>query len=214
MKKTLPKTMMLAGLASLMLSSHLSQAQPPQRGGRGGDDRGGMRPRRDGAKGRLGALWNGMWRLEGSAVPLSKAQAKRVVNLVRPWSNQPSMTESQAKNFVTNLNAVLTAAQRNVVGDLSDAGPPGRDGFGPPHGRPGDGPPRGRPGDGPPPPRPNGPDGAQGNAMRSLMERLNPFYPPTGYKEFKTMPLRMRQGLVRRYQESRATLVTLSRKAA
>jgi len=50
--------------------------------------------------------------------------------------------------------------------------------------------------------------------MRALMERLNPFYSPTGYKEFQTMPMRMRQGVVRRYQESRATLIALSRKAA
>ncbi|MDF2439200.1 MAG: hypothetical protein JWN98_184, partial [Abditibacteriota bacterium] len=204
------------------------------------DQRGGMGPRRNIGKARLGVLWHGLWQLEGSAAPLSEAQAKRMVNLVRPWSNKPSMTESQAKSLTASLNAVLTASQRNVVGDLNEPGPRGRGGFGPPPGR-GDGPPPGHFDDGPPRngsqgdrsrgdrprgdrprgdgprgdrPRPGRPTPAQAKAMGALMERLNPFYSPTGYKEFKTMPLRMRQGLVRRYQESRATLIALSRKAA
>ena len=42
---------------------------------------------------------------------------------------------------------------------------------------------------------------------------MNPFYPPTEYKELKNVPERMKQGMNRRYAESRATLTALSRKA-
>lgn len=50
------------------------------------------------------------------------------------------------------------------------------------------------------------------NAMK-MMATMNPFYAPTGYSTFKSLPARMQTNLMHRYQETRATLVVLSRKA-
>lgn len=95
-------------------------------------------------------MWRGIDRLEASGAPLSKAQSRRVVSLVLPWSKRPQMTEVEAGKLRQSLRAVLTSAQQNAL----DEGPrgPGRRPA-PPEGPPRDG---GR-FDGPPPE--NGPRG-------------------------------------------------------
>lgn len=200
----LKKWMLITGCASgLLFASQLPQVLAQGRT----NGRNSAPPRRADSKRQLGALWNGMWRIEGSMTPLSKAQAKRIVATVRPWSGKNSMTEAQAKSVISSLNGVLTPAQKSVVGDLDKDGPR-RDG--PPPGRRGDGPPpRGRRGDGP---RDDGPPRMDENATQ-MMATLNPFYAPTGYDTFKTLPPRMQTNLLHRYQEVRATLISLSRKA-
>jgi hypothetical protein len=45
------------------------------------------------------------------------------------------------------------------------------------------------------------------------MDTMNPFYPPTKYSQLKGLPDRMKQGMNRRYTESRATVTALARKA-
>ncbi len=215
----LKKWMLITGCASgLFFASQLPEVWAQQ--GRANGRNNGTQPHRDNGKRQLGALWNGVWRIEGSMAPLSPAQAKRIIAVMRPWSSKNSMTDAQAKSLVSSINGVLTASQKSVVGDLNEGpggGPRGRGGpprgDGPPHnGGRGDGPPP-RDGNGPPPPRDgDGPPGMDA-ASREMMAALNPFYAPTGYSTFKSLPARMQIQLLHRYQESRATLIALSRKA-
>jgi hypothetical protein len=53
----------------------------------------------------------------------------------------------------------------------------------------------------------------QRQQMRSFMENLNPFYAPTGYSQWNSLPQRMQQRLAERYKDDRATLEALSRKS-
>ena len=200
----LKKWMFIMGCVSgLLFMSRLPQvlAQPGRTNGRSN----GTQPRRENNKRQLQTLWNGVWRIEGSMAPLSGAQAKRLVAAVRPWSSKNSMTEAQAKSLVSTLNGVLTSTQRSVVGDLNEGPGGGGRGMGGPRG------------DGPPPdgmggPRGDGPPGMDAGAMQ-MMATMNPFYAPTGYSTFKSLPQRMQTQWLHRYQESRATLIALSRKA-
>ena len=193
----------------LMFASQMPQAMAQQ--GRTNGRTNSTQPRRDNSKRQLQMLWNGVWRIEGSMAPLSASQAKRLVAAVRPWSSKSSMTEAQAKSLVSTLNGVLTSTQRSVVGDLNSDGPGGRDMGGPPPDGMGGPPPDGN---GPPPGggRGDGPPGMNTAAMK-MMATMNPFYAPTGYSTFKSLPQRMQTQLLHRYQESRATLIALSRKA-
>jgi ArsR family metal-binding transcriptional regulator len=50
--------------------------------------------------------------------------------------------------------------------------------------------------------------------MQGLMKTMNPFYPPTNYKEIKELPPRMQQRFTRRYDATRAVLTSLVQKAA
>ena len=201
----LKKWMFISGcLSGLLFVSQLPSALAQQ--GRTNGRSNSTQPRRDNSKRQLQTLWNGVWRIEGSMAPLSASQAKRLVAAVRPWSSKNSMSEAQAKSLVSTLNGVLTPAQRNVVGDLNGDGPGGggRGMGGPPPGGMGGPPPGGGRGDGPP--------GMDASAMK-MMATMNPFYAPTGYSTFKSLPQRMQTQLLHRYQESRATLIALSRKA-
>lgn len=128
---------------------------PPRREPRFGDGpgfggrRGPGGPAGGKEKGELRRLWRGIDRLEESSSPLSKAQSKRVVALVLPWSKRPQMTEAEAGKLNQSLLAVLIRAQRNTLDD----GPRGMGRRpGPPAGLPREGPPReGGRFDGPPP---------------------------------------------------------------
>ena len=49
--------------------------------------------------------------------------------------------------------------------------------------------------------------------MRAFFDGLNPFYPPTGYADWKNLPSPVQQDVARRYREGRATLESLSRQS-
>ena len=51
-------------------------------------------------------------------------------------------------------------------------------------------------------------------AARGFMQTMNPFYSPSRYRQVSGLPSFMREGMQRRYDESRATLSALARKAA
>ena len=193
---------------------------------RGGEDG----PRRRGpasAKRQLSGLWRGLERVERQA-PLSQQQAARVVNLVRPWTARPQMSESAAAQLQTQLAAVWTPAQREILerrgrgggrdggprgegrGDgegRRERGPRGEGGFGGRRGEGGERGPRGGEGRG------AGLSREQRQAFRGFMENLNPFYAPTGYSQWKSLPQPMQERLAKRYREGRETLESLSRKA-
>jgi hypothetical protein len=202
-------------------------------GGPGGMSgmRGGMRGKRE-----LTRLWRGIDRLEHSSTPLSKGQAKKVVAVVVPWSKRPQMTEDDSKKVEAQLTAILTSDQKNAL----EQGRGGRDGFGGPRGPRPEG--RDRGGDGPdggPDGRPGGrrgggqggfgggrdqggPGGGRGQGgmdpqkmqqMRSFMEKFNPFYAPTGYSQWKSLPERIQERMADRYKDDRAILEALSKKS-
>ena len=231
------KKMMVLGIAATMLAMgwQSAMAQPPGGGpgemGGPGMGRGMRMGDRD--KMELSRLWRGIGELTEKN-SLSKAQAKSIVGLVRPWSLKPTMTSGQAKSLTSKLNAVLTSSQKSQLAKMRpqrggrdgggrDGG--GRDGDG--RGR-GDGPPPGgmggpppgegrdgdRRGDGPPPGFDPAKMRAQMQKMQTLQKTMNPFYPPTKYAAIKAMPARMQQGMTRRYDRVRSTLTALSRKAA
>ena len=225
MKKAMTRIslpLLTLGLAALVGASALPVSAQPG-GFRGPDGRGG--PRRSSAKMRLSRMWNGIGRLEQSGTPVSRAQAKRLVTLVRPWSSRPTMTEAQAQSLSTQISSVLTASQKAELdkrrgrggrdGGRPDGPPPG--GFG---GRRGDRDGRGMGGPGGPPPGFD-PNSAEGRQMRQrmegargLMQTMNPFYSPARAKGASSLPSFMREGMQRRYDESRATLAALTRKAS
>jgi hypothetical protein len=187
---------------------------------------------RNSPKSRLGGLWRNLGELQKSKAALNKDQAKRVVALVRPWGSRPKMTDAEAQNLHKQISDVLTAGQKDEMKKMAMArreamrgewgGPRGRDGRGA-------GGPRGGPGGG----RPGGPGGPGGwggprggregmdpqrmqqqmQKMQGFMKTMNPFYPPTNYKEVKEMPERMQQRMTRRYGETRAVLTTLVQRA-
>jgi hypothetical protein len=234
------KFLIAVGLTAGLLSPHVSWAQDSPRSGpgggwsqgrEGGPGRGGRGMRR-GAKMRLPRQIESMSELKG-AQQLSKAQAKRLVLLVRPWQSRPSMTETQAQSLSKQIAAVLTPAQKAELQKMRrDRG--GRGGWGgreggreggprgeaqPGGGRPGGGRPGGgRPGGG----RPGGPGGGRprGN-MRETMQKMegffqtfNPFYAPSKYSQLRLVPERMRKGWTRRHQEFTQTMASLSRRAS
>ena len=201
---------------------------------RGGPHRG---PR---AKGELNRVWHDIADLEGSKLALSKAQAAKVVALVLPVSKQKTLSDASAQSLADKVEAVLTPAQRAEIekdhprgphgnrppGGPMD-GPPPRDGeghgprdFGPP---PRDGEERG-PRDFGPPPRDGEGHGPRGDGpprlnredfekVRPFMDALNPFYAPTGYAGFKSLPADFQKDVAKRYGERRTLLETLSKRA-
>ncbi|BCM90281.1 hypothetical protein IAD21_02132 [Abditibacteriota bacterium] len=204
----------------------------------GFDGRGGPGGRR-GGKGRLEGTLRGIQRLQTDDKSLSKAQAVKLVALIKPWSSRSAMSDTEAQKLVLSMEAVLTTAQKSKVGPPGRGGPPrdGRGGppggggdFGPPpgDGRGGDGGPPGpppdgdfggggRPGQGGPPggpggqggPGPGGPGGRGGR--QPFPATFNPFYAPTGRSDWKKLPASTQQFLARRYRENRAALESLSR---
>jgi hypothetical protein len=223
MKKFVAFTL-AAGL--LMASGGVAiQAQGPGGwGGRGPGGGMGMRDRNS-PKGRLSSLWRNLGELQKSKAALSKDQARKVVALVRPWSSRPRMTDVEAQSLYTKMSAVLTAGQRDTMKKMAVARRNAMGGPGGPGGPRGGGPggPGGRGGWG----GPGGPGGGPGmdpqrmqqmrqqmQKMQGFMRTVNPFYPPTNYKEIKSLPARMQQRFTRRYGATRAILVTLTQKAA
>jgi hypothetical protein len=49
--------------------------------------------------------------------------------------------------------------------------------------------------------------------MRAFFENYNPFYSPTGYVEWKTLPTPMQERIMRNYKAGRTTLEALSRQS-
>ena len=206
MKKTLVAMGLVAGLIiSPMISS--VQAQGP--GGGGGGMRGGNR---NSPKRRLSGLWRNIGELEKSRSPLTKAQAKRVVGLVRPWTTKPKMTDDQAKALFMSMNSVLTTQQKNELDKMGamrrrtergdrEGGPGGQRGG-----------PGGAGGGGFDPARMQQMR-AQMQKLQGFMKTMNPFYPPTKYSELKSLPDRMKDGWTRRYKTTQTMLTALSRKA-
>ncbi|MBW3635746.1 MAG: hypothetical protein KY445_04670 [Armatimonadetes bacterium] len=208
----------------------------PGRRGPGGDGPRGMW-RRDNAHFRLGGLWRGIGALENSEAPLSKAQATQIVALTRPWGNRAQMSEADAQKLDGQLRALLTQSQKTALENRRFAGRPERgrrdrdfEGRRFERGPRGDAPPDGgrRDGgrrDGGPPERRRRDGGRRGEgrsagfdpqkmeAMRAQLANLNPFYAPTGLKEWKTLPQPVQQRLVDRYKDSRGILEALSRKS-
>lgn len=205
MKKTLVVMGLVAGLVVSPMISTVHAQRPGGGGGMGGGNR-------NSPKRRLSGLWRNIGELEKSKTPLTKAQAKRVVALVRPWSSKPKMTDAQAKALYMSMNAVLTTSQKNEMDKMGamrrrtargdrEGGPGGQ---------------RGGPGG------PGGPGGAnfdparmraQMQKLQGFMKTMNPFYPPSKYSEIKGLPDRMKGGWNRRYKTSQAMLTALARKA-
>jgi hypothetical protein len=192
---------------------------------------------RNSPKARLSGLWRNLGELQKSKAALSKDQAKKVVALVRPWSSRPKMTDAEAQSLQTKISAVLTTGQKDEMKKMATArrdstrgGPGGWGGRG--SGGPGGpGGPRGGAPGGWGGPRGGSPDGSGGprggregidpqrmqqmrEKMQGLMKTMNPFYPPTNYKEIKELPPRMQQRFTRRYDATRAVLTSLVQKAA
>ncbi len=208
----------------------------PGRRGPGGGGPMGMRGRDD-ARFRLGGLWRGIGALENSETPLSKAQAAQIVALMRPWNNRAQMSEADAQKLDGQLRALLTQSQKTALENRRFAARPERGprerGFegrrferGPRGDGPrGDGPRDGGRRDGGPPERGRRDGGPRGEGrgagfdpqkmetMRAQLANLNPFYAPTGLKEWKTLPPPVQQRLVDRYKDSRGILEALSRKS-
>ena len=184
---------------------------PPGRGGpRGGG----------GPKGMLDGLWHGVERMQNGpdALALSKAQASRIVALVKPWTMRASMSDADAQKLAEGVEAVLTSEQKSRVGPPGRGGPRrgGRGGFGPPPPRDGDddfGPPPPPPDGefGPPLGRGGGPNGQRRGGRSPFPATYNPFYAPTGREDWKQLPNSTQQLMARRYREIRAVLENLSR---
>ncbi len=162
----------------------------------GGHPRG---PHHHGPKGRLDHAWHEAERLERGPNELSKAQARQLVSLVKPWAVRPTMSDMQAGQLAQKVEAVTgVSPNRRPPREEGHEGPPRGDEWG---GRPP------RDGDGPPPrhrPHTHTPPPAD----------YNPFYAPTGRADWKTLPSGMQQFLARRYRENRLVLEKLSHRAA
>jgi hypothetical protein len=243
MKKRLIAVALVTGVLMTSGAATIQAQSPGGWGGRGqggpggwGGPGGGMGMRNN-PKARLSGLWRNLGELQKSKAALNKDQAKKVVALVRPWSSRPKMSDAEAQSLHTQISAVLTANQKQEMkkmamarraamqgdgdkprgGDGRGAGGP-RGGFwGGPDGPGGVGPGAGGPrGDG----RRGGRESMdpqrmqQMQKMQGFMKTVNPFYPPTNYKEVKELPERMQQRFTRRYGATRAVLVTLVQRAA
>lgn len=216
--------LLLAATLTLAAMSATVRAQPSRDGPGGfGGPAGGpprgreSRMRRNDSKRALDRFMRGLGRLERSAAPLSRAQAQRLVALIRPWQSRPTMTQAQAKSLAASLNSVLSTQQKSVLNakreDRRGARPDGMRG---PRGNGGSSP---RDGSGRPPrPGERGFDPqkmrAQRRQMRGFRETMNPFYPPSRYSQVKNLPARMQQGMARRYGQTQTLLNALSRRAS
>jgi hypothetical protein len=184
-------------------------------------------------------LWGGISELRTGSSALSNTQAKRIMDLLRPWLNRHKMSGDEASRLDAQLRAVLTGAQESQL----EAGQPrfGRGfqrGDGAREGRSFDGPGRngglgrdsGREARGGPSGRgkgrgengggfgrdgrsAGGGDPQKREQMRAFFENYNPFYSPTGYVEWKTLPAPMQERIMRNYKAGRATLEALSRQS-
>jgi len=213
------KSLIVFGLSAMLVfpSVTLTSTHAAEKSGRQVSSAQNRQARRSHPKMQLNRLWRGIGRLESSSSALTKQQAQRIVALVRPWSSRPQMSDGQAQSLHNQISAVLTTSQKSALQKMAqdrrqNAGSKqgaGREGAnrGPNAGGTG---------------RRAGARGKRQGAgvdrqrmqqMRGFLQNVNPFYAPTGYKEFKYMPERMQQGLVRRYQHARTILVTLSKKA-
>lgn len=61
--------------------------------------------------------------------------------------------------------------------------------------------------------RPTPPTEAEMKKMGDFMKSFNPFYPITSYKQVKSLPQPMQEGMTRRYKEMQAVLYQLAAKA-
>ena len=216
------KWMIAATLGAAVMSSSLSSIVQAQGfGGGGGGGRGGGMSRSP--KGRLSGLLRGLEDLEkGKTKALTKAQAKTIVGVVNAWKGKPKMSDSEAKTVYGKLNGTLTSTQKNELDKIAaknrrgfggDRGSGGAGGRGGGFGGPGGGGPGGAGAGGG-----NGaPNPQQMAAMRKRMEGFfktyNPFYPPTKYAEFKSMPDRMQVRFSKGYQARMSLVSKLAAKA-
>ena len=195
------KHLVVMGLMVGLMFPVAVQAQGPGGGG----------PRQRTMKMRLGGLIRGIGELEkAKKAPLTKDQAKKIVTAINPWKARPKMTEDEAKALFIKVNGTLTTKQKNELDKMAALRRRLR-GNGEGGGRPGGGGPGGA----------GGPGGGNFNPqqMRQARERMrgffktyNPFYPPTKYAEFKTVPERMQDRQKRSYQATLTLLGQLSKK--
>jgi hypothetical protein len=162
--------------------------------------------------------------------PLNKKQAQKIVATIAPWRKKASMSDADAKKLYVALRDTLTAAQKKTIdqrppfggpmgGPPDGRGPRGERGERGNRGERGDrpdGPPRGEHGfggpGGPNGERPKPPSEADMKKMQAFMKTFNPLYPPTSYKEIKSLPQPMQEGMERRYKDMQAVLYQLSAK--
>lgn len=182
-----------------------AQAQEPGGGGRAGFRRT--------AKMTLSFQIRGLGELEkGNKAPLTKAQAKQVVALVKPWETKPKMGEEDAKGLNKKINGVLTIKQKN---ELDRIAAQARRSWGSQRGgQTGGG--GGAPGSKAGAPTPEQMEKWQQTRkkMESFFKDYNPFYPPTKYKELKELPAEMREGFTKRYNARKEILAKLEKKAS
>ena len=221
-QKSLFRPLVGGALLLLLTVPALSQPPGPPRDGRGlrdgGPGFGGPGGPRRGprAKGELMRVWHDIAELEGSKNALSKTQSAKVVALVLPVTKKATLSDADAKTLAGKVEAVLTSAQKTAFEKdrpRSDR-PRGARGERPPGDRPpGDGGGRGPGGRGPGGPEGPRPSREDFEKVRPFMDALNPFYAPTGYASFKSLPADFQQDVIKRYKERRALLETLSRRA-
>lgn len=204
------KWIVAATLSAAVTGSSLFSVVQAQ-GGSGG--RGGMNRS---PKGRLSSLLRGIEELEkGKTKALNKAQAKTVVSVVAAWKGKPKMSDAEAKMVYGKLNGALTTTQKNELDKIAaknrrgfggDRGGGRGGGFGGPGGGAGG---QG----GPPNPQQMAEMRARMKRMEGFFKTYNPFYPPTKYAEFKSMPDRMRDRFAKGYQARMAFVAKLAAKA-
>ncbi|HEY0075447.1 MAG TPA: hypothetical protein VGB77_15220 [Abditibacteriaceae bacterium] len=211
------KWMIAATLGAAVMSSSLSSVVQAQGfGGGGGGGRGGGMNRSP--KGRLSGLLRGLEELEkGKTKALTKAQAKTIVGVVNAWKAKPKMSDSEAKTVYGKLNGTLTSSQKN---ELDKIAAKNRRGFGGDRGGgaggrgggPGGGG-AGGAGGGPPNPQQMAEMRARMKKMEGFFKTYNPFYPPTKYAEFKSMPDRFKDRFAKGYQARMSLVSKLAAKA-
>jgi len=206
------KSFIVLGLSALLAIPVLTTVQAQPKGSeKRGQGRGGGEFRRS-AKMQLGRLWHGFGELEKGKTPLNKKQARKAVDLIKPWTKKSTMSENEATNLVAKLRDILTADQKKA---LKDARGGGRGEGGRGEGRGGGGERRG----GGDRPRGEGRGGGEGFDRKKMektmtfFKTVNPFYAPSSYKEYKELPEQMQKGMTRRYESSKAILAGLSKKA-
>jgi hypothetical protein len=173
----------------------------------GGGDRRAQTPKR-----RLTRLLQNIEELEkAKKAPLTKPQAKTIVTVLSPWKAKTKMSDDEAKAIYGKVNGALTTKQKNEIDKIAAlarrTGGGGNWGGGGGQGGQGGG--QGGP-----------PDAARMAEMRQRMQKMqgfmktyNPFYPPTKYAEFKSIPERMQERMTKSYQARISLLSKLAAKA-